>query len=87
MKESARILIADDQDSARKGLKALLATVRLNSHGKAWPDLEVVGEAADGLEAIRLSEALHPDLVMMDVRMPGLNGIEATRRVKRAQKG
>lgn len=75
MKETIRVLIVDDQKRARKGLKALLAT---------QPELEVVGEAADGEEAVRLAEALCPDVVLMDVRMPALDGIEATRRIKKA---
>jgi two-component system NarL family response regulator len=49
------------------------------------PDLEIVGEAADGLEAIEQAAALHPDVVLMDVRMPGVGGVEATRRIRHAQ--
>ncbi|MBN1399606.1 MAG: response regulator transcription factor [Anaerolineae bacterium] len=67
-----RILIADDHGVLRAGLRALLGTER---------DLEVVGEAADGDEAIRMAEELHPDVVLMDVSMPGEGGIAATRRL------
>jgi DNA-binding NarL/FixJ family response regulator len=67
-----RILIADDHGVLRAGLRALL---------KAEPELEVVGEAADGAEALRLAGALQPDIVLMDISMPDCGGIEATRRL------
>jgi DNA-binding NarL/FixJ family response regulator len=69
-----RILLADDHAVLRAGLRALLA---------AQHDLEVVGEAADGTEAIRLAQALRPDVVVMDIGMPGVGGIDATSRIKR----
>lgn len=69
-----RILLADDHAVLRAGLRALLNAQR---------DLEVVGEAADGAEAVRLAQALHPDVVVMDIGMPGVNGIDATARIKR----
>lgn len=67
-----RVLLADDQDLVRIGLRALL---------ESEDDLEVVGEAADGLRAVELAGRLGPDVVLMDVRMPGVDGIEATRRI------
>ncbi len=69
------ILLADDHTVVRKGFRMILA---------AQTDMEVVGEAANGTEAVELTAALHPDLVVMDVAMPGLNGIEATRRITNA---
>jgi DNA-binding NarL/FixJ family response regulator len=71
-----RVLLADDQDLIRSGLAMLI---------DAEPDLEVVGEATDGQEAIGQAGALQPDIVLMDVRMPGLGGVEATRRITQDQ--
>jgi DNA-binding NarL/FixJ family response regulator len=70
--EPMRILLADDHPLFRHGLQTLLG---------ASPDLEVVGEATTGEEAVRLAETLQPDLVLMDLRMPGTSGVEATRRI------
>jgi DNA-binding NarL/FixJ family response regulator len=70
--EPTRILVADDHALFREGLRALLAAI---------PDIEFVGEAATGEEAIAQAEALGPDVVLMDINMPGVNGIEATRRI------
>jgi DNA-binding NarL/FixJ family response regulator len=66
------ILIADDQDLIRKGLRMLL---------EAEPDLRVIGEAGDGSQALAQAGRLDPDVILMDVRMPGLDGIQATNRL------
>lgn len=69
---TTRVLIADDQELIRSGLSLIL---------RAQPDLEVVGTAADGHQAVELALRLRPDVCLFDIRMPGLDGIEATRRV------
>lgn len=69
------VLIVDDHGIVRAGTRSLL---------EGQPDIEVVGEAAGGEEAIEKAKELRPDLVLMDIAMPGMNGIEATRRIKEA---
>ncbi|MEU8488376.1 response regulator transcription factor [Streptomyces sp. NPDC048641] len=66
---TVRVVLADDQPLVRSGLRVLIADT---------PDLEVVGEAANGEEAVRLAKEVSPDVIVMDIRMPGMNGIEAT---------
>ena len=67
-----RVLVADDHPFFRDGLRVML---------EATPDTELVGEAADGVEAVNLAHTLRPDVILMDLRMPGLGGIEATRKI------
>jgi DNA-binding NarL/FixJ family response regulator len=69
---TVRVVVADDQDLVRTGLVMILG---------AQPDLEVVGEAANGLEALDLATRLRPDVLLVDIRMPGLDGVEVTRRL------
>ena len=72
-----RVLLADDQVLVRAGFKSLL---------DAQPGIEVVGEASDGEEAVRLARQLVPDVVLMDIRMPGMDGLEATREIAADQR-
>ncbi len=72
MGKKTRVLLADDHAVVRQGFRLILA---------AQPDMEIVGEAANGREAVELGETLQPDVIVMDVAMPELNGIEATRRL------
>jgi DNA-binding NarL/FixJ family response regulator len=72
--ETIRILIVDDQVITRQGLRTLLSTT---------PGIEIIGEAANGAEVIELAAHLQPDVILMDLKMPGINGIEATRRIHR----
>jgi DNA-binding NarL/FixJ family response regulator len=69
---TTRVLVVDDQPVVRAGVATMLGT---------QPDLEVIGDAADGLEAVAMAARLRPDVVIMDIRMPRLNGIDATRRI------
>ena len=71
-----RVLIVDDQPLIRRGMSLMLGVE---------PDIEVVGQAADGAEAVALSETLNPDVVLMDLHMPGMGGVQATREITKAQ--
>lgn len=70
---SIRVLLSEDHTIVRKGLRALLLPEE---------DIDIVGEAADGIEAVALTQELRPDIVLMDISMPNQNGLEATRQIK-----
>jgi DNA-binding NarL/FixJ family response regulator len=74
MNNQLRILIAEDHQTVREGIKLLI---------RAQEDMEVVGEAGDGEEAIKLAKQLDPDLLLMDVSMPGMNGLKATKELRK----
>ena len=69
---TVRVVIADDQGMVRSGFSVLL---------NAQPDIEVIGEAVNGQEAVAQAASLHPDVILMDVRMPVLDGLQATRQI------
>lgn len=73
MTEKLRILIAEDHQTVREGIKLLVGT---------QPDMEVIGEAGDGEQVIKLAAELNPDLVLMDISMPMMNGLKATKRLR-----
>src|SRR5215218_8925276 len=75
MEDTIRVLIADDHPLFREGMRSRLDSVT---------DVEVVGEAASGDEAVELAHKLEPDVILMDIKMLGINGIEATREILRA---
>ena len=76
MSQAIRVLIVDDHTIVRKGIRALLAEIE---------GIEVVGEADNGQEAVAQAETLHPDVILMDLAMPKMDGIEATRQIKASQ--
>ena len=73
MQQPRRVLIVDDRRAVRQGLQALLA---------AWPEVACIGEATDGQQSLKLVAEQRPDAVVMDIRMRGMDGLEATRRIK-----
>ena len=75
---TVRVLLADDQDLVRAGFRMILET---------QPDVEVVGEAGDGVEAVAATRRLQPDVVLMDIRMPNLDGLQATKQIVAARSG
>lgn len=78
MERPVRVLIADDRSTTRRGLRALLTHL---------PQIEVIGEAADGRESVAMVEKHRPDVVLMDIQMPVMDGYAATRRIRKWEFG
>ncbi len=77
-----KVLIVDDDPRTRKGLRALLETAHLNAQDTVGPRIELVGEAVNGFEALQMVETSKPDIVLMDIQMPEMDGIQATEKIK-----
>jgi len=82
-----RVIVADDEPRARKALKVLLSAVTVGPSGNSGLRVHVIGEAANGQEAVQLSAERHPDVVVMDLHMPVMDGLQATRAIKRQSPG
>ena len=82
-RQTKRILICDDEPRARQALKALLLTREVISNDKSSAMIYVVGEARNGYEAVQLVKTIQPDVVVIDACMPGMDGLEATRFIKK----
>lgn len=83
-RQTKRILICDDKPRARQALKALLLTREVISNDKSSAMIYVVGEARNGYEAVQLVKTIQPDVVVIDACMPGMDGLEATRFIKKS---
>jgi two-component system response regulator NreC len=70
----SRVLVVDDHTVIRRGIQSIL---------RAWPEWEISGEAANGEEAVQLTQDLKPDIVLMDISMPGMGGLQATREIRK----
>ena len=83
MRQSKRIVLCDDEPRARQALKALLLTREVACCDKSTSEIQVAGEARDGSEAVELVKTLLPQVVVIDAWMPGMDGLEATRFIKK----
>jgi DNA-binding NarL/FixJ family response regulator len=82
-RQSKRVLICDDEPRARQALKALLLTREVTCQDESLARIQVAGEARDGYEAVQLVETVLPEVIVIDACMPGMNGLEATRFIKK----
>jgi DNA-binding NarL/FixJ family response regulator len=81
--QTKKVLICDDEPRARQALKALLLTRELTCHDESSSMIRVAGEARDGYEAVQLVETVQPEVIVIDACMPGMDGLEATRFIKK----